>query len=134
MKRIPTSVAAALVVVFSAFNIGMPMVIHLCPMMQGSMMQESAVCCPVSRAPIGTTQLSNQVGDCCDSYIVAERNTVPFLKVLRIDATSIDTHVATPCIDPQSSDAPRLRTFANISSVFHTHAPPLFLLHSSLLI
>jgi hypothetical protein len=131
MNRFPTSiVAGALTIVFSLFNVGLPMVMHFCPMMQ-----ESAPCCAEASAPTGQLQLSNQMGDCCGTYIVAERNTTPFLKAVRAGLLSHEQEWTLP-------PAATISLVGEQQSAGYSHldppllhvSTPLFVLNAALLI
>lgn len=67
-----------LVLVFSLFNIGLPVVIASCPMLKyGSAM----ACCLVNEAPGSLILTTHNTSSCCNTVIVAERNTNEFVPV-----------------------------------------------------
>jgi hypothetical protein len=66
-----------LIVVFSAFNVGIPIVTYLCPMM--SMENSRCEMLPISNNQMPS--LISEIPDCCTSHIIAERNTTPYLSI-----------------------------------------------------
>ncbi|HAL57036.1 MAG TPA: hypothetical protein DCP63_11330 [Bacteroidetes bacterium] len=128
-RKISTSLL--LVAVFTLFNIGLPVVMYVCPMME-----MNGPCCqsPTDGGAVSHV-FSNQGGDCCASYIIAERNTNPFLSVNSYQAPhpEIMSFIGAPVA---------AEVFLGFSSVaFGDRSPPepsttapLFLLNSALLI
>lgn len=68
--------AIILVCVFCVFNIGVPIVVASCPMMDNMTIQKN--CCP----PLTTTSQENFKGtkdySCCQTIIAADRNTTEY--------------------------------------------------------
>jgi len=131
-QRLRIFSSVVLLAAFSVFNVGMPVVQYLCPMMSSenptcAMMLSDGGLLPAYAG----TAITNVIPSCCSKYIVAERNTTPFLKIqdavshadgvvltssfVSVDATTSGQHFISP-IDAAASP------------------PPLFILHSSLLI
>jgi hypothetical protein len=63
----------ALAALFTIFNVGLPIVQYVCPMMRGGTTCECKTL--ASREPA----VSFPQGGCCNSHLLAERNTTPFL-------------------------------------------------------
>lgn len=71
------SIVVSLVLVFSLFNIGLPIVIASCPMLKyGAPM----ACCRVEEAPNSVRLTTHNDTSCCNTVIVAERNTNEFVQ------------------------------------------------------
>jgi len=68
------AVALSLVAVFTLFSVGVPVVKYLCPMMG-----PDKPTCECSAQKTAEPAFVYQGGDCCGSYLIAERNTTPFL-------------------------------------------------------
>ncbi len=73
-KRLNIFTSIALVLSMSLFNIGIPIVLYLCPMVE-----TRSTCCqgPVENED-ATHALSRQMHSCCDLIVGAERNTTPY--------------------------------------------------------
>ena len=126
-QRLRIFSSVVLLAAFSVFNVGMPVVQYLCPMMSS----ENPTCAMMPSDGGQQSTITNVIPSCCSKYIVAERNTTPFLKIqdavshadgvvltfsfVSVDATTSGQHFISP-IDAAASP------------------PPLFILHSSLLI
>jgi hypothetical protein len=105
----------------------MPVYFYLCPMMSDEMPM-----CDVSPASANGLSFTSITPDCCAKVFVAERKTTPFLKtaqgvpdlewtciaILDIPQTELETPLSASC-----------RSFPGSAE-----SPPLFLLHSALLI
>jgi hypothetical protein len=130
--RIPTpyrTVASTLVAVILLFNAGIPVTVYLCPMMSA----ENPTC-EMSVPSFGDIpSLTKQVPSCCNKYIVAERNSTPYLKfenLLTVDH-SVAIFASDQSMDTRSGwSAPPLLLDAGPPR----HNLPLYLLSSSLLI
>ncbi len=129
-RALHTTTIALLVSVFVCFNIGIPMVKYLCPLMS-----DDQPVCPMSmhRTSDGPVILPPSA-DCCGQYVIAERNTTPYVsqqthQMVALDAVQM---LVPPATTPVASGL--AHSFVVISSVSTTADPPLFLLHSSLLI
>jgi hypothetical protein len=133
MMKIATSyraMAASLILVFGTFNVGIPIVKYLCPFMSAK-----NPACPMMAEHSSGPAFTFAMPLCCGSYIIAERNTTPYLHAEKYEAPStIITNIlmATDFVDlqPKSSDhvVP-----VNASPPLAEHIP-LFVLHSTLLI
>ena len=66
-----------MILVFTTFNAGIPVVISLCPMMN----DDANHCEMMPPATHGVLSFTSEIPDCCTSHIVAERNTTPYLSV-----------------------------------------------------
>ena len=70
-------ISSGIILVFTAFNVGIPVVISLCPMMD-----DSADRCDMMSSPKqDVLSFTSEIPDCCTSHIIAERNTIPYLSV-----------------------------------------------------
>jgi hypothetical protein len=70
------SVIVSLVLIFSLFNIGLPIVIASCPMLKyGAPM----ACCRGDEAPNSVSLTTYNDASCCNTVIVAGRNTNEFV-------------------------------------------------------
>jgi hypothetical protein len=67
-------VAPLLILVFSVFTVGIPVVKFLCPMMN----DDNPVCCMSMNDKTDGSSVATPIPDCCTSYIIAERNTTPY--------------------------------------------------------
>jgi hypothetical protein len=70
-------ISTLMILVFTTFNAGIPVVISLCPMMD----DDTNHCEMMPPATHGTLSFTSEIPDCCTSHIVAERNTIPYLSV-----------------------------------------------------
>ncbi len=122
---------ATIVLAFIVFNMGLPVVLSLCPME----MENASLCCSEPIEVAGSHSFSNQVGECCASYIVAERNQIPFVGSNRLVTPQPETvglltlSLLTGGTFGVSSQGPLA-----ISPLLQESPPSLFLLHSALLI
>ena len=70
-------ISSLMILVFTTFNAGIPVVVSLCPMM--SMENPD---CEMNHPPTkDVLSFTSEIPDCCTSHIVAERNTIPYLSV-----------------------------------------------------
>lgn len=122
--------AGSLLFAFTLFNVGMPVVIYLCPLMSA----ESPVCDLSPAKATDRPSVTNQVPACCAKIIVAERKTTPFVEVHGEFRGNLQTVVLE--VIPVSNEIPSPASiFALISDSGSPGPPqPLFLLNSSLLI
>ncbi|MCI0553213.1 MAG: hypothetical protein L0287_19875 [Anaerolineae bacterium] len=125
--KLHTFSAIALVAVFGLSNIGLPIVMYLCPMMQ----DDPSECQTECENPSQTLAIVNQSGTCCNSYIVAERNTTPFVKT---EKSSPAISVALLPMTLELSDNSSFAVQNVPCSVSPQASPPIFLLNSSFLI
>jgi hypothetical protein len=70
-------ISSLMILVFTTFNAGIPVVISLCPMMD----KDTFHCEMMPPATHGALSFTSEIPDCCTSHIVAERNTTPYLSV-----------------------------------------------------
>lgn len=127
--KLKIAFTASLLFTFSLFLVGLPVVISLCPMM----MERGVPCC--STAETGVPALTSQTGDCCASYILAERSTTPFVSTSKfIPSNLVEVADVPEVLHPSLS----LHTGNSLGG---NHSPPgvpasnpLFILHAALLI
>ncbi len=118
-------------ITFSLFNVGLPVVISLCPMM----MEQGVPCCSSGSTGGAGSVLTAQTGKCCASSILAERNTTPFVAVAKFLLSSLGEIAFAPVL----SDSPlslyaQCSVSGNLSPPLEPASNPLFILHSALLI
>jgi hypothetical protein len=70
-------ISSLMILVFTTFNAGIPVVVSLCPMMS----MENPDCEMNHTATKDALSFASEIPDCCTSHIVAERNTIPYLSV-----------------------------------------------------
>lgn len=70
-------VSSGLILLFTTFNVGIPIVTYLCPLMN----MGNPCCEMIPPANHGTLSITSEIPNCCTSHIVAERNTTPYLSV-----------------------------------------------------
>ncbi len=125
------SVSIALIAVFALFNVGVPVVKYLCPMMS----MENPACDMSTSQKDGAIAYAMPTPDCCAKYIIAERNTTPYLSIEKYNAPSVEALALAVIITPAISDFQSSSILAaNLSPPHSRSSEPLFLLNSSLLI
>ena len=72
-------IALTLAAVFALFNIGLPIVLYSCPMMQQSLY--SSACCADQSARQGVRLQIATDRSCCKTVYAADRNTHEFLQI-----------------------------------------------------
>ncbi len=105
-----------LVLVFSLFNIGLPVVIASCPMLKyGSAM----ACCRVNEDPGSLILTTHNNYSCCNTVLAAERNTNAFVPVklsVQAPVEQVEFIFSTPTLN----DTPVISS----GIVFASSAPP----------
>lgn len=119
--------ASALILTFGLFNVGLPVVLYLCPMMSST----RSACPMANETAANGSALLNQAPNCCGKVIIAERNTTPFVKVQQLQQEKI-LSLAVLTIDFQKQTTFRFDQTAVESPPLSDS--PLFLLNSVLLI
>jgi hypothetical protein len=96
------------------------------------MSAENPTCAMMPSPGSHNAAITNIIPSCCAKYIVAERNTTPFLKIqeasAHLDAIALDPVSVSP--DP----IPAVRLLLSVREESPPSPAPLFILHSSLLI
>jgi hypothetical protein len=77
-------VAFALAGFFTVFNVGLPIVLFVCPMMSDGQVCD---CKPMST---DTPAFTYEAGSCCTHTVIAERNTIPFLGAAKFQTPSAE--------------------------------------------
>jgi hypothetical protein len=121
--------AFALLVVFFFFSVGIPVVQSLCPMMEGT----NEPCPMHEQGCTNEVAIDHQFGDCCATKIVAERSTTPAIKFEEKKSTASHTIVGWITSEIQPASRATFSTPRDVPST-DSSPPPLFLLHSTLLI
>jgi hypothetical protein len=70
-------ILSLMILVFTTFNVGIPIVTYFCPMMS----VDNPHCNMMPPAIQGELSYTSEIPNCCTSHIVAERNTIPYLPV-----------------------------------------------------
>ncbi len=126
-KQTTITFSVLLIAVFMLFNVGVPIVDYLCPMMSA----DNPVCGMMPSDISQQASLTNTIPACCAKYIVAERNTTPFVKIQ--DAVGHDELVPLQ-IYIFALQSPTERNLLAAHVTAESPPAPLFLLNSSLLI
>jgi len=74
-SKINILISSLMILVFTTFNVGIPIVTYLCPMMS----VEHPYCEMMPPATHGVLSFTSEIPDCCTGHIIAERNTTPYL-------------------------------------------------------
>jgi hypothetical protein len=122
-------VAYSLAALFTVFNVGLPIVLFVCPMMSGGQV------CDCNKVHNDGLAISYPIGECCQHSIVADRNTVPFLSSTKYQAPGSEVVLA---LSSTSLPAMNLAHPAQFDYSLNTGPPPsaapIYLLSSSFLI
>ena len=119
--------AAVLICAFGFFNVGLPIVVYLCPMMQAA----PAECRTFCESSSESVALVNQNASCCNSYIVAERNTTPFVKTDKHNP-SLAVVVTSQYVELSNIDVTIIGNLP--AELYASKSPPIYLLNSAFLI
>lgn len=113
------SVAILLAGIFSVFNIGLPVVLHYCKMME-TVSSNSCGMCETENNNHNDLELSKVESSCCQTVIAAELNKVEFLQTEKNDVTKLNYSIATILHTSPSID------FKYRSNIYltTTHSPP----------
>ena len=122
-------IASTLALLFTVFNIGLPIAMYVCPMMSGDL---STCTCNCTHEGLS---ISYHMDDCCSSKVLAERNTTPFLDVAKFRAPGAELVF----VFSFAATNPQAPSFAHTSIAAFDTSPitpaiPLYLQSSSLLI
>ncbi len=114
------SVAILLAGIFSVFNIGLPVVLHYCKMME-TVSSNSCGMCDTDKMDAGNLQISKTESSCCKTIIAADRNQTEFLQTEKNDVTKLQYSI-TPILHTSPSI-----DFQHVSKIFLSgiHSPPL---------
>ncbi len=127
-QRFTILLSLILIAVFTLFNVGLPVVNYLCPMMSSA----NPSCAMMPSSGGQDPAITNTLPSCCAKYIVAERNTTPFLKIQeapsQLEAVTLVPAFVSP--DPISA----ARVLLSLRDEAPPPSAPLFILHSSFLI
>ena len=123
--------AVFLLVAFTLFNVGVPVVYYLCPMMS----IEMPYCDMSPQKADGDAAIAGQTPACCSKVVVAERNTTPFVQLHSphsLDFKSIVVEFLIPA--SLTTSAVFASAIFDDGSPPQATSPPLFLLNAALLI
>jgi hypothetical protein len=124
------AITASLILMFGTFSIGVPIVKYLCPFMSS----KNPVC-PMMAEHCSSPAFTHETSSCCASYIIAERNTTPYLSVEKSKLLSTDGAIRFISIDFIA-----LQSYSSNHIIPASTSPPpgeitpLFVLNSTLLI
>lgn len=126
-RRTTILLSSILIAAFMLFNVGVPVVHYLCPLMSS----DNPVCPMGPLSTSNSPSLTNPLPSCCAKYIVAERNTNPFVKIQH----DLSYEIATISAAAPSLEVPERQPVSQFL-VQPSHSPPadLFVLHSTFLI
>ncbi|HTK83366.1 MAG TPA: hypothetical protein VL633_13860 [Bacteroidota bacterium] len=125
-------VALGLALVFAVFNVGLPIVVYACPMMQQN---ASALPCCADNFSGSGSQIGRAIDrSCCKTVVAGERNTTEF-----VQAKDHQSQVHTPITPLFHQNAVEIMTVQGVSPQRHIAAavaspPDIPVLFSSLLI
>ena len=128
-SRINIFVAYTLAGLFTLFNVGLPIVLFVCPMMA-----ESEVC-DCHFVPSNGIAISYPVGGCCNHTIAAERNTTPFLSATKYQSPGAEVVLVLSLAALPATNPARSVEFDYAANTGPpVSANPIYLLSSALLI
>ncbi|MBA4312211.1 MAG: hypothetical protein C0417_06245 [Chlorobiaceae bacterium] len=114
------AVAILLAGIFSVFNIGLPVVLHYCKMME-TVSSNSCGMCDTDKMDTGDLQISKTESSCCKAIIAADRNQTEFLQTEKNDLAKLQYSI-TPVLQFVVLDEQlRFIKFINLN----LHSPPL---------
>lgn len=127
MNKVKKWITASVIVVMGLFNIGIPVVYSFCPM-QGF----NPVCCQLPSSNLNdTSAISRQIHSCCNTFVVAEPNTNPFLNPQQtISLERIFLQAIGNVVSLKTNSSPLSLTF-EIDTSPSSETLPLFLLNSN---
>jgi hypothetical protein len=76
-SKINLFISSLVILVFTTFNVGVPVITYLCPMMS----MDNPHCDMMPPATHGALSFTSEIPDCCTSRIIVEGNTTPYLSV-----------------------------------------------------
>jgi hypothetical protein len=118
-----------LITVFFLFNVGVPIVIASCPMMQQA---KPLACCAQEQPSESPSASINKDFSCCNTTIAAHRNITEFLQG-KDNSISVSHHFSSPILQYVPNTA---LDYSQFSLSFFDSSPPadIPILHSTLLI
>jgi hypothetical protein len=120
-KNIHISLIITFTVLFLIFNIGMPIVLHYCEMMNTYSSSDCDMC-HSEKNNDGQLEYSKQQHSCCSSLILASFNKTEFLQTQNNAVTQLYNCSITAI--PYDSNIYVSATFSNLILI-DTHSPPL---------
>lgn len=124
-------VSFLLLLTFTVFSVGIPITKYVCLMMD----EDNSFCDMMPQKSENQVSLTSQIPACCKSYIIAERNTVPFVKQETKNTLAIEKNFI-PAINDIIVAATSYRLLPGQNNLFLMHqlGPPIQILNSTLLI
>jgi hypothetical protein len=114
------SVVILLAGIFSVSNIGLPVVLHYCKMME-TVSSDSCGMCYTNQKENNDTQISRTKSPCCKTIVAADRNQTEFLQTQKNDVTKLQQSI-TPILHTSLSFGFESNLKILLNS---THSPPL---------
>lgn len=128
-SRTTIVVAYALAGLFTLFNVGLPIVMFVCPMMSDGQV------CDCNSAPSEGLSISFEGANCCSHVVVAERNTMPFLGSAKYQVPAAEVVLVLSAMTMPIADPAHPEQFHYASDTGPPVSPnPIYLLSSALLI
>lgn len=120
-NNVHISLIVAFTALFLVFNIGLPVVLHYCEMME-TVSSDSCGMCETEKNNHNELEFSKGESTCCQTVIATTSNKVEFLQTQKNEVTKLQYSIT-----PILHSSPRI-DFQYISKVFltDTHSPPLF--------
>ena len=92
-------IAYTLAGLFALFNVGLPIVLFVCPMMSNGQV------CDCNTTSTDQVSITYEHGNCCNHKVVAERNTIPFLSSSKYQSPGsgvifVLSSGMAPCVQP----------------------------------
>ena len=120
-KNIHRTFALMLAVLFTVFNVGIPVVLASCPMMRAG--NSHGCCCPSASREHSPSLTMSRDYSCCRTVIAAGRNTTEFL-----GARALPPCTASFCFAEHPAQQPiALDHSASVLVNVRYHSPPLIL-------
>jgi len=129
-KRSNILIASTLAGLFALFNVGLPFILYVCPMMA-----DERCACACTQSTTDGPALTYLHTSCCSNSVLAERNTVPFLGALKYEPPYSELMFVLPSDLLLSAQQPVRASFLAMADTGPPSSnTPLYLLSSSLLI
>ncbi|MBA4312209.1 MAG: hypothetical protein C0417_06235 [Chlorobiaceae bacterium] len=106
--------------IFSVFNIGLPVVLHYCKMME-TLSSNSCGMCDTDKMYTGNIQISKAESSCCKAVLGVDRNKSEFLQTQKDEVTKLQQSI-TPILHASLTIAFESNFKILLNS---THSPPL---------
>jgi hypothetical protein len=118
------SVAILLAGVFTIFNIGLPVVLYYCKMME-TVSSNPCSMCYTDKKDSNNVQISKYESPCCKTIIAADRNKTEFLQTQKNEVTKLQHSITQSAIDGLLSSSSFDSRYSLKIFLSDTHSPPL---------